>query len=129
MNVDRCTTDVQMFLDASRGHHGRQRRVSILIEDCSPQHCFLAFLCLAVVGSLKRSHFDLHIQDSTTIEDQINENNESIYMQCKKMYIYAYYAYKHRFDLFQPTHLHFFELPLLTFTPFLAFLPILYMQC
>ena len=87
------------------------------------------FSCLAVVGSLKRSHFDLHIQDSTTIEDQINENNESIYMQCKKMYIYAYYAYKHLFDLFQPTHLHFFELPLLTFTPFLAFLLILYKQC
>ena len=38
------------------------------------------FSCLAVVGSLKRSHFDLHIQDSTTIEDQINEINESIYL-------------------------------------------------
>ena len=91
MNVDRCTTDVQMFLDAWRGHHGRQRRVSILIEDCSPQHCFIAFSCLAVVGSLKRSHFDLHIQDSTTIEDQINEINESIYMHITyNLYLITY---------------------------------------
>ena len=46
------------------------------------------FSCLAVVGSLKRSHFDLHIQDSTTIEDQINENNESIYAMQKDAYMH-----------------------------------------
>ena len=49
------------------------------------------FSRLAVVGSLKRSHFDLHIQDSTTIEDQINEINESIYMHITyNLYLITY---------------------------------------